>query len=69
LCLVLGILKQPAKSLRCKDNVPSAFGFRSVPKEHIHEPGDAVFHHACKLGFEGIVSKPVRIALPLRPLA
>jgi bifunctional non-homologous end joining protein LigD len=25
--------------------------------EHIAEPGDAVFRHACKLGFEGIVSK------------
>jgi bifunctional non-homologous end joining protein LigD len=25
--------------------------------EHIMEPGDVVFRHACKLGFEGIVSK------------
>jgi bifunctional non-homologous end joining protein LigD len=25
--------------------------------EHIEEPGDVVFRHACKLGFEGIVSK------------
>ena len=25
--------------------------------EHIEHPGDVVFHHACKLGFEGIVSK------------
>jgi bifunctional non-homologous end joining protein LigD len=25
--------------------------------EHINEPGNVVFHHACKLGFEGIVSK------------
>jgi bifunctional non-homologous end joining protein LigD len=25
--------------------------------EHIAEPGDIVFRHACKLGFEGIVSK------------
>ena len=25
--------------------------------EHIDEPGDVVFRHACKLGFEGIVSK------------
>jgi bifunctional non-homologous end joining protein LigD len=25
--------------------------------EHIAEPGDVVFKHACKLGFEGIVSK------------
>src|SRR5262249_15744601 len=25
--------------------------------EHIEEPGDIVFRHACKLGFEGIVSK------------
>src|SRR5262249_54145076 len=27
------------------------------PNEHITEPGDVVFRHACKLGFEGIVSK------------
>jgi bifunctional non-homologous end joining protein LigD len=26
-------------------------------KDHIAEPGDAVFRHACKLGLEGIVSK------------
>jgi len=25
--------------------------------EHIEEAGDVVFRHACKLGFEGIVSK------------
>jgi len=25
--------------------------------EHINEPGDVVFRHACKLGLEGIVSK------------
>ena len=25
--------------------------------EHIAEPGNVVFRHACKLGFEGIVSK------------
>jgi bifunctional non-homologous end joining protein LigD len=25
--------------------------------EHIHQPGDVVFAHACKLGCEGIVSK------------
>jgi ATP-dependent DNA ligase len=25
--------------------------------EHIAEPGDVVFHHACRLGLEGIVSK------------
>ena len=25
--------------------------------EHISEPGDIVFRHACKLGLEGIVSK------------
>jgi bifunctional non-homologous end joining protein LigD len=25
--------------------------------DHIAEPGDLVFRHACKLGFEGIVSK------------
>jgi ATP-dependent DNA ligase len=25
--------------------------------EYVAEPGDVVFRHACKLGFEGIVSK------------
>jgi bifunctional non-homologous end joining protein LigD len=25
--------------------------------DHIEEPGDVVFRHACKLGLEGIVSK------------
>ena len=30
-----------------------------VFNEHIDEPGDVVFRHACKLGFEGIVSKRV----------
>jgi bifunctional non-homologous end joining protein LigD len=28
-----------------------------VLNEHIDEPGDVVFHHACKMGLEGIVSK------------
>ena len=32
--------------------------------EHISEPGDIVFRHACKLGFEGIVSK--RLGSPYR---
>jgi bifunctional non-homologous end joining protein LigD len=32
--------------------------------EHIDEPGDIVFRHACKLGFEGIVSK--RLGSPYR---
>jgi ATP-dependent DNA ligase len=32
--------------------------------EHIDEPGDVVFRHACKLGFEGIVSK--RLGSPYR---
>jgi bifunctional non-homologous end joining protein LigD len=25
--------------------------------EHVDEPGDVVFRHACKMGLEGIVSK------------
>ena len=33
--------------------------------EHISEPGDIVFRHACKLGLEGIVSK--RLGSPFRP--
>jgi bifunctional non-homologous end joining protein LigD len=32
--------------------------------EHISEPGDLVFRHACKLGLEGIVSK--RVGSPYR---
>jgi bifunctional non-homologous end joining protein LigD len=32
--------------------------------DHIVEPGDVVFRHACQLGFEGIVSK--RLGLPYR---
>jgi bifunctional non-homologous end joining protein LigD len=32
--------------------------------EHIDEPGDIVFRHACKLGLEGIVSK--RLGSPYR---
>jgi ATP-dependent DNA ligase len=32
--------------------------------EHIGEPGDVVFRHACKLGLEGIVSK--RLGSPYR---
>jgi bifunctional non-homologous end joining protein LigD len=32
--------------------------------EHIVEPGDVVFRHACQLGFEGIVSK--RLGSPYR---
>ena len=27
------------------------------PRPHVDLPGDVVFRHACKLGFEGIVSK------------
>jgi bifunctional non-homologous end joining protein LigD len=33
-------------------------------KEHIAERGDIVFRHACKLGYEGIVSK--RLGSPYR---
>jgi hypothetical protein len=32
--------------------------------DHIVEPGDVVFRHACQLGFEGIVSK--RLGSPYR---
>jgi ATP-dependent DNA ligase len=35
--------------------------------EHIAERGDIVFRHACKLGFEGIVSK--RLGSPMSPAA
>jgi len=37
--------------------------------EHLeHDDGPFVFHHACKLGLEGIVSKRKDLALQLRPL-
>jgi bifunctional non-homologous end joining protein LigD len=32
--------------------------------EHVAEPGEVVFRHACKLGLEGIVSK--RLGSPYR---
>jgi bifunctional non-homologous end joining protein LigD len=35
-----------------------------VLNEHIDEPGDVVFRHACKLGLEGVVSK--RLGSPYR---
>jgi len=35
-----------------------------VLNDHIDEPGDVVFWHACKLGLEGIVSK--RLGTPYR---
>jgi hypothetical protein len=37
-----------------------------VLNEHIDEPGDVVFRHACKLELEGIVSKA--LALPPQAL-
>ena len=38
--------------------------------EHLEHPdGHVVFHHACTLGAEGIVSKTARLALQVRPLA
>jgi bifunctional non-homologous end joining protein LigD len=33
--------------------------------EHVDEPGDVVFRHACKLGLEGLV--PKRLGSPYRP--
>jgi ATP-dependent DNA ligase len=33
--------------------------------DHIVEPGDVVFRHACQLGLEGIVSK--RLGSPTAP--
>jgi bifunctional non-homologous end joining protein LigD len=34
--------------------------------EHIDEPADVVFRHACKLGFEGHCLEAARLALRLR---
>jgi hypothetical protein len=31
--------------------------------DHIGEPGDIVFRHVCKLGFEGIVSKRLGLVM------
>ena len=46
-----------------------SLSFCATPKRdccstHINEPGDVVFRHACRLGFEGIVSK--RLGSPYR---
>jgi hypothetical protein len=39
-------------------------------REHLEHPeGDVVFRHACKMGLEGIVSKRLGFALPVRPVA
>jgi ATP-dependent DNA ligase len=35
-----------------------------ISYEHIDEPGDVVFRHACRMGLEGIVSK--RLGSPYR---
>ena len=38
--------------------------------EHLEfDDGEAVFHHACKMGLEGIVQQAQGLALSLRPLA
>jgi bifunctional non-homologous end joining protein LigD len=39
-----------------------------VLNEYIDEPGDVVFRHACKLGYEGDRVEAARLALCLRPL-
>jgi hypothetical protein len=39
-----------------------------VLNEHIDEPGDVVFRHACKLGLEGSIEAPW-LALPFWALA
>jgi hypothetical protein len=49
---------QPSKNLPATSLVAgSASKPGSMLNEHIEEPGDIVFRHACQLGFEGIVSK------------
>jgi hypothetical protein len=37
--------------------------------DHIAEPDDVVFRHACKMGLEGIVSKRKDSPYPQRPFA
>jgi bifunctional non-homologous end joining protein LigD len=36
---------------------------------HLEGDGPIIFAHACKLGLEGIVSKPQGLRLSFRPLA
>jgi hypothetical protein len=40
-----------------------------VYNDHTEEDGATVFRHACKLGFEGIVSKRLTAPLPIRTIA
>jgi bifunctional non-homologous end joining protein LigD len=40
-----------------------------VLNDHIDEPGDVVFRHACKLGLERHRIEAPWLALPLRPVA
>jgi hypothetical protein len=40
-----------------------------VLHERINEPGDVVFHHACKLGFEGIIDISKRPTLTVKDYA
>jgi ATP dependent DNA ligase domain len=56
----LPLLERKAKLAKLLARKPIAIVFN----EHTDEDGAAVFRHACKLGFEGIVSK--RLSAPYR---
>jgi bifunctional non-homologous end joining protein LigD len=65
-CLPLTCLNSAAKTLRRTPLEERKAGLAKLIRkaswavqlnEHIAERGDIVFRHACKLGFEGIVSK------------
>jgi hypothetical protein len=55
-------LKAPLRRLEALNLCPHLVGI--VFNEHTDEDGAVVFRHACKLGFEGIVSK--RLTAPYR---
>jgi bifunctional non-homologous end joining protein LigD len=56
----LALSERKAKLARLLARAPASIQFN----EHTDEDGYVVFRHACKLGFEGIVSK--RLASPYR---
>jgi hypothetical protein len=58
---------QANSAARCCPIAGQAAGSRMQVNDHIVEPGDVVFRHACELGFEDRV-ETARLALYVRPL-
>jgi hypothetical protein len=58
---------QANSAARCCPIARQAAGSRMQVNDHIVEPGDVVFRHACELGFEDRV-ETARLALYVRPL-